>query len=102
MKRLLLREVAVRDVRAAIDFYVAEASPSAATAFLDALESAFRDLREHAVAGSQRYAFELDLPGLRSWLVNGYPYIVFYLDNADYVDVWRILHAKRDIPVHLR
>jgi len=26
-------------------------------------------------------------------------HIVFYADLADRVDVWRVLHGKRDIPV---
>ena len=48
--------------------------------------------------GSPRYAHELDLPDLRFWLVPGYPYIVFYVERDDHVDVWRVLHAQRDIP----
>ncbi|AWI60196.1 plasmid stabilization system protein ParE [Sinorhizobium fredii] len=27
-----------------------------------------------------------------------YPYLVFYRDQPGHVDVWRVLHAKRDIP----
>ncbi|RVH02752.1 type II toxin-antitoxin system RelE/ParE family toxin, partial [Sinorhizobium meliloti] len=27
-----------------------------------------------------------------------YPYLIFYRDQPDHVDVWRVLHAKRDIP----
>lgn len=27
-----------------------------------------------------------------------YPYLVFYVAGDDHVDVWRVLHAERDIP----
>ena len=47
--------------------------------------------------GRLRYAGELDLPGLRSWLVTGFPYLVFYVESAADIDVWRVLHAARDI-----
>ncbi|MNL75670.1 hypothetical protein D3C87_2015180 [compost metagenome] len=45
-----------------------------------------------------RYAYELTLPDLRSIGLKKYSYIVFYRPQADHVDVWRVLHAKRDVP----
>jgi len=48
--------------------------------------------------GSPRYAHELDLPGLRCWPLRRYPYLVFYVELPRHVDVWRILHRRRDIP----
>ena len=39
---------------------------------------------------------------LRSWPLRGYPYLVFYVERDDHVDVWRLLHAERDIPAWLR
>ena len=52
----------------------------------------------HPAAGSPRYAHELNLPDLRFWLVPGYPCVVFYVECDDHVDVWRVLHAQRDVP----
>ena len=46
----------------------------------------------------RRCAHELNLPDLRFWLVPGYPYVVFYMECDAHVDVWRVLHAQRDIP----
>jgi len=40
----------------------------------------------------------LNLPRLRSWPVDGYPYLVFYTETTTHLDVWRVLHAERDIP----
>lgn len=45
-----------------------------------------------------RYAYELGLPDLRSVSLKRYPYLIFYRGQPDHVDVWRVLHAKRDIP----
>ncbi len=45
---------------------------------------------------------ELDLPGLRCWPVKRYPYLVFYVERDDHIDVWRVLHGQRDIPAWLR
>ena len=33
-----------------------------------------------------------------SWPLRKYPYLVFYVEQADHIDVWRVLHMKRDIP----
>lgn len=99
---IVLRETARRDVEAAIDFYAAEAGEAVALGFVDALERAFRAIRRHPSAGSPRYAVELDLPGLRSRALRRFPYLVFYVDGADEVDVWRVLHAHRDIPAWLQ
>ena len=31
-----------------------------------------------------------------------YPYLVFYIEQDDHIDVWRVLHSHRDIPSWLR
>jgi toxin ParE1/3/4 len=51
-----------------------------------------------ARAVSLRYAHELDVPGLRCWPLRRYPHLVFFVERDDHIDVWRILHAERDIP----
>jgi toxin ParE1/3/4 len=30
-----------------------------------------------------------------------YPYLLFFMERDDHIDVWRVLHGKRDIPVWL-
>ncbi len=47
-------------------------------------------------------ALELDLPELRSWPLKRYPFLVFYVEQPDHIDVWRVLHGQRDIPSWLR
>jgi toxin ParE1/3/4 len=97
-KAVVPREVASRDVDAAIDHYLGEGSASAALGFVDALEKAYSHLARLPAAGSPRYAHDLNLPGLRSWPLTRYPYLVFYFEQNDSVDVWRVLQGQRDIP----
>jgi toxin ParE1/3/4 len=101
-KPVRLREAARRDVEAAVDYYVREAGADVAVGFVDALQAAYRSITDHPAAGSPRYANELALPGLRSRILKRYPYLVFYVEYADHIDVWRVLHAHRDIPVWMR
>ena len=92
------REPAVRDVDEAVDDYLREAGEKAARGFIAAVERAWRHIAHYPATGSSRYAHELDLPGLRSWPLQRYPYLVFFVEREDHIDVWRVLHAHRDIP----
>jgi toxin ParE1/3/4 len=94
------RSRADADVQGAIDHYLAEA-PEAAAGFVDALEATYRHIQRAPATGSPRYAHELNLPGLRFWVCTRYPYLVFYMELADRIEVWRVLHAQRDIPAWL-
>ncbi|MYB41023.1 MAG: type II toxin-antitoxin system RelE/ParE family toxin [Chloroflexi bacterium] len=101
-KPVVLRQQAQRDVAEAVEHYLAEAPAAIAAAFIDALEDAFRRVGEHPASGSPRYGVELDLPGLRSWIVTGFPHLIFYVEREADIDVWRVLHAARDVPAWLR
>jgi toxin ParE1/3/4 len=97
-KPVIPRRRAVKDVDEAITWYLDEGSPKAARDFIDALERAYLKIGRHPAAGSPRYAQELGLLGLRCWPLARYPQLVFYVERADHVDVWRVLHGKRDVP----
>ena len=101
-KPVVPREQAHWDVENAIAHYLAEGAKTAALGFIAAVEDAYRHIGRHPATGSPRYAHELNLPGLRSWPVTRYPYLVFYVERSDHVDVWRVLHGQRDIPVWLQ
>jgi len=66
---------------------------------VDELERGYLHLRRHPGAGSPRYAHELRLPGLRSWTLKRFPYLVFYLEAPEVVEVWRVLHGSRRVRV---
>jgi toxin ParE1/3/4 len=101
-KPLILRELAQRDIEEGVDFYLAEAGEAVAIRFIDAVEATFRAIRAHPAAGSPRHAHELALPGLRARQTPKFPFLIFYLDGNDQIDVWRVLNAARDLPAWLQ
>lgn len=96
-----LRSAAERDIEDAVTYYRDEAGHQIALDFLDALESAITHLCQYPLSGSLRFAFELEIPDLRSWVLPRFPYLLFYVPDDDRIDVWRVLHARRDIPTFL-
>lgn len=96
-KAVISRGQANHDIDRAIAYYIGEAAEQAALGFIDALEDAYAHIAHNPATGSLRYAYELNLPGLRYWPLTRYPYLVFYVERTDHIDVWRVLHGKRDI-----
>jgi toxin ParE1/3/4 len=101
-KAVVPREQANRDVEEAVAYYLSEATVQVALGFVDALEQAYAHVGRHPATGSPRYAHELNLPGLCAWPLKRYPYIVFYVERPDCIDVWRVLHGQRDIPAWMQ
>ncbi len=101
-KAVIPREQANRDVDEAVAYYLSEAGEAVALGFIDALEKAYGHIGRHPATGSPRYAHELNLPGLRAWPLARYPYIVFYVERSDHIDVWRVLHGQRGIPAWMQ
>jgi toxin ParE1/3/4 len=96
------RERANRDIDDAIAHYLREGGPKTALGLVREVENGFRHIARHPATGSLRYGHELDLPGLRVWPLKRFPFLVFYVDRGDHIDVWRVLHGQRDIPVWLQ
>jgi toxin ParE1/3/4 len=99
LKSIVPRELANRDVDEAIDHYLAEASAKVALAFVEELERACAPIARHPASGSPRHAHPLGIADLRFWRLGRYPYLNFYVERDDHIDVWRVLHEQRDIPV---
>ena len=99
LKPVIARTQANHDVDDIIAYYLGESAEQAAVGFVDALEDAYSHIARQPATGSLRYAYELNLPALRFWPLTHYPHLVFYVEQPDHVDVWRVLHGKRDVPV---
>jgi toxin ParE1/3/4 len=97
-KPVVPRVLAVQDVEDTIAYYLKEDAQQAAFTFVDALEDAYAVIGRQPAIGTSRYAIELEIPGLRSWALPRFPYVIFYIKRDDHIDVWRVLHGKRDIP----
>jgi toxin ParE1/3/4 len=96
-----LRERAVGDIDAAIDHYLGEGGAPLARRFVDAVEHALRRIGRNPRTGSRAFAHEIGIPELRASPVAGFPYLVFYVERDDHVDVWRVLHSRREITANL-
>ncbi len=96
-KPVVPRELANQDMDDAIAYYLSEGAEQAALGFIDALEQAYEHIGRHPATGSPHYAHELNLPGLRFRALVNYPHLVFYVERSAHIDVWRVLHGKRDI-----
>lgn len=100
-KPVILRQQAERDIGDAVEHYRAEAGQAVALALVDELERVLTRMTTHPGTGSSRYAHDLGLPGLRFQVLRKYPYLVFYVEQENSIDVWRVLHGHRDIPAWL-
>jgi toxin ParE1/3/4 len=101
MKVARLREIAQRDIDDAIEYYFGEGGESLALRFVDDLERALALISQYPAAGSPRVGYELQLPGVRARSLRDFPFLVFYAEQVDFVDVWRVLHGRRDVPAWL-
>lgn len=102
VKPVVQRTLAEQDVDEALTYYLEKGAEAAALGFIDALQKAYAHIGRDPATGSPRYGHELNLPGLRSWPLTRYPFLVFYIEQADHVDAWRALHQQRDVPVWMQ
>jgi toxin ParE1/3/4 len=100
-KPVRFRAVARRDVEAITAHHLTVAGGAVAERFADALDHALRKIGRYPGAGSPRYAHELGLPGVRAWRLARFPYLVFYREGADEIEIWRVLHGRRDLAAWL-
>ena len=96
------RKLATQDLRDAATHYAAEVDAATARRFIGAVEQAVTLVSHRPGIGSPRYAVELDWPGLRTHPIERFPSLIFYLEQAEHLDVLRVLHAHRDIPASLQ
>lgn len=93
-----LRQRAATDIDGTVAYYLGEAGRDVAERFVDALERTVTQIGRSPQSGSLRFSYELEIPDLRVRPVAQFPYLVFYVFDDKAVDVWRIVHARRDIP----
>lgn len=92
-----LRAAAARDIELIVVHLLDTAGPVVAARFVDDLEAAVGQLGRHPRSGSLRLSYDLDIPDLRAWPIRRSRYLAFYVVRASEVDVWRVLHERRDI-----
>jgi toxin ParE1/3/4 len=93
-----LRALAAADLEDAASYYLDHADEEAALGFVDEVQDALGLISSGPGIGSLRYSYDLDIPGMRAFPIKRFDHAVFYVETDDVVDVWRILHTRRDIP----
>ena len=101
-KPVVPRGRAERDVGEAVEHYAREGGGEVALEFIQSLQKAYTHIGRHPGSGSLRYAHELGLPELRCWALARFPHLIFYVERSDHVDIWRVLHARRDVPASMQ
>ncbi|WP_058554185.1 type II toxin-antitoxin system RelE/ParE family toxin [Thiohalocapsa sp. ML1] len=97
-KPVIRRQRARRDLEDAADYYYGKGGGALELRFIDAVEDTFGLIAHMPGIGSPRYAEALQRSGLRCFRVKRFPYLVFYIEHPDRIDMLRILHQRRDIP----
>jgi toxin ParE1/3/4 len=102
IKPVILRVLAEQDIEQASFHCQSEGGEVLALDFIEEAEQAFRRIGRNPAIGSPRYAFELGLEGVRAWPLRRFPYLIFYIEQPNSLDVLRVLHGQRDIPAWLQ
>lgn len=87
LKPIIRRALAEQDALEAVQYYFEQDAAKAALDFIDELEAALNHIQRYPGTGSPRYAHSLNLPGLRFWRCKRFPYLVFYFEQVDCIDV---------------
>ncbi len=101
-KPVIRRRLAHADIANAITHYRTNADAGVATQFVDELERIISMIAEAPATGSPRFGDALNLPGLRSRQLGRFPFLVFYMEGEEQIEVWRVLHERRDIAESLQ
>ena len=86
-KPVVPRARANRDIDEIIAYSLREGGGRAGLRFIGALDVAYRHIARHPASRLPRYGHELDMPGLRAWPIKQHPYLVFYVEREDRIDV---------------
>jgi toxin ParE1/3/4 len=92
------------DVAVRFGWYVQEAGERVAWRFLGAVELTIARLADQPEIGRVRYFKDARLQGLRSLRVD-VPFskvLIFYRASSDGIELWRMMHGARNLPVRLK
>lgn len=96
MKPCVLRPKAREDRRYEVRYHRNKAGEGTATRQVSALEAALLQLSREPGIGSPAIGQTLDVDGLRSWRLNGFPLSLWYFERASHVDVVRLVGQRME------
>jgi toxin ParE1/3/4 len=102
VKPAVWRKAAEHDAADAAYWYTTQGGLALGERFLDAVEAGIAHVSNHPGIGSLRYATALKLEGIRFFPLNGFRYLIFYVEQDSHVGILRVLHAQRDVPAWMQ
>ena len=93
-----LRPLAEEDLVERTRYYRDQGGDELGERFFDTAIASLRALERMPSIGSPRVGELCDIPGLRSYRIEGFPTGWFYLVRAEHLDVVRLLAFTQDLP----
>lgn len=100
-KPVIPRLMAEDDLDRVCDHYLTAAGTGVVVDFLQDFDRAIAHISRFPDTGSLRYGFEPSLAGVRFWPMKKFPFLIFYIETEDQIDVWRVVHGNMDITAEL-
>ena len=97
MKAARLRPLAKTDLGDQAAYYAEVAGANRGDDFVDTALAALKLLEEQPSIGSPRWNPPGQVPPLRAWRLGRYPFLWFYFEGEDHIDVVRLLGEREDI-----
>ena len=94
------RKRVAQDVTNAAFWHKREADRRVAEHFIGQSQETVQRATDFPSLGSPRLARVLSSLDVRCLPLDGFPYLVFYVETAGGIEVIRVLHSARDIPTH--
>ena len=96
MKPYRLRPRARDDRRAEVLYYRQEAGAKVAAKLVEAMDKAPAELELNPAIGSPSLGKVIDVEGLRTGRIAGFPLSFWYFERAEHVDVARLIGQRQD------
>ena len=92
-----LRPLAERDLVERTRYYQDQGDDALGEQFFDTAIASLREMERMPSIGSPRIGELCDIPGLRSYRIEGFPSGWFYFARAEHIDVVRLLAYAQDL-----
>jgi toxin ParE1/3/4 len=100
--KIVWRAEIARDVEIASNYYANEGGSALELRFVDALEAGVIVISKNPRAGLDWIGKKINRPGLRHYALKHFPYYLFYWQSPTQIELWRLLHRRRDLPARLQ
>ena len=97
MKPAKLRPLAEQDLTEAARYYAQAGGRALGERMFDTAVDALRAIERMPAIGSPRLGQLCEIPGLRSWPIDGFPMRWLYFEADDNLDMVRLLGERQDI-----